>query len=361
MPIADVLPALPAMPAYVRDIAVPLGIGIAVFLFGLKAMEVGLNEWAGPFLTRFMRRFTVTPFRGLLTGTVATVLLQSSSAVTVITIGLVNAGVLSFRRTLGIVLGANIGACITADMLGLDLSGSALPLLLGAGASWLIAVALSPMLQTAAEKGEMRSLSGEQPHKERIFIRINKAMPSIRCLSLSISGFACILIGMEWMDSIVPSLQERGLFVWFVEQSQLSLVWGVIAGALITAVIQTSTATITIAMGLASVQAIPVELGIAIVLGANIGTCSTAVLACIGGSKAGRYVAYSHILLNLGGSMLFFPFIAQLTSLSALGSADPYEHLAQAQTMFNVICSVLALPFCYLRFNKTPPRTRLRL
>lgn len=346
------------MPAFLQDIFVPLGIGLAVFLFGLKAMEVGLNEWAGPFLTRFMRGFTVTPFRGLITGTIATVLLQSSSAVTVITIGLVNAGVLSFRQTLGIVLGANIGGSITADMLGLDLSGHALPLLIAAGANWLIFIASSPYFNTVVKKGEMRSHGEKPPLWDRTLYRIARTVPSIRCLSLTASGFACILLGMEWMDSIVPSLQERGLFVWFVEQSRQSLVWGIFAGALTTAVIQSSTATMTIAMGLAAVQAIPLDLAVAIVLGANIGTCSTAILACIGGSKAGRYVAYSHILLNLGGSLLFFPFIGELAALSSAGTDSPYEQIARAQALFNVICSLLALPFCYIRINTNPPLLR---
>ncbi|WP_233532226.1 Na/Pi cotransporter family protein [Paenibacillus alkalitolerans] len=349
------------MPVVLQDILFPLGIGIAVFLFGMKAMEIGLHEWAGPFLSRIIGQFTNTPLRGLLTGTAATVILQSSSAVTVITIGLVNAGVLSFRQTLGLVLGANIGASITADMLGLDLTEYALPLLIWSGANWIIVILMTPVFRAAHAKAELRTGHPNPPFLNRILHRIAVISPSIRCLSLTLSGFACVMLGMEWMDTIVPDLQEGGLFVWFIEQSQRSLVWGIVAGALVTAVIQSSAATIAITMGLAAVQAISVELGIAIVLGANIGTCSTAFLACIGGSRAGQYVAYSNILLNLGGSLLFFPLIPELVKLSSIGAASPYDQIARAQTLFNILCSVIALPFCYIKLNKNPPvRRRLR-
>ncbi|MCI3919684.1 Na/Pi symporter [Paenibacillus sp. TRM 82003] len=321
-----------------QELLLPFGIGLSVFLFGMKAMEIGLHQWAGPFLSVWMRRFTVTPTRGLITGVLATVALQSSDAVTIVAIGLVNAGVLTFRQTLGIVLGANIGASLTADMLALDMSSQALPLLLGGAVGWFA------LLLLERSKPENRWLRGCLP---------------VRHVCLTICGFACILIGMERMDAMVPALQSRGLFVWFLEHSQQSLLWGLAVGAGVTAIIQSSAATIAVTMGLAEVQAISVNLGISIVLGANIGTCSTALLATIGGTKAGRYVAWSHILLNLGGSLLFFPFIDGLRLLAAFWTDSPYDQIARAQTLFNVLCSFLALPFCYIGFNKNR-RQRIR-
>ncbi|TLS50328.1 Na/Pi cotransporter family protein [Paenibacillus antri] len=319
-----------------QELAIPFGLGFAVFLFGMKAMEIGLHEWAGPILSGLIRRFTSTPFRGLVAGTLATTVLQSSDAVTVVTIGLVNAGVLTFRQTLGIVLGANVGGSITADMLGLDMSAEALPMLVCAGVSWFACLAVEQFRPSAS--------------------RFARLTPSLRHLSLTACGFACVLIGMERMNTIVPVLQSRGLFVWFLDMSQQSIAWGLLAGAIVTAVIQSSAATIAVTMGLASVQAVPIELGIAIVLGANIGTCSTALLASLGGSKAGRYVAWSHIALNLGGSLLFFPFIEQLAALSAFWTESPYDQIARAQTIFNVLCSLIALPLCYLGLNKLRPQ-----
>lgn len=320
-----------------QQLLLPFGLGFSVFLFGMKAMEIGLQAWAGPFLSVWMRRFTVTPLRGLVTGVLATAALQSSDIVTIVAIGLVNAGVLAFRQTLGIVLGANIGASLTTDMLALDMSSQALPLLLGGAVGWF---ALELLARLA-------------PRNRRL-----RAVLPLRPVCLSICGFACILIGLERMDAIVPALQSRGLFVWFLEQSQQSLLWGLAAGAVVTALIQSSAAAITVTMGLAAVQAISVDLGIAIVLGANIGTCSTALLATIGGTKAGRYVAWSHIVLNLCGSLLFFPLIDALRMLSAVWTDSPYEQIARAQTLFNVLCSLLALPFCYIGFNRSRRRNR---
>lgn len=314
-----------------QELLIPFVFGLAVFLFGMKAMEIGLHDWAGPALSNLLGGFTSSPLRGLIAGTLATVALQSSDVVTVVTIGLVNAGVLTFRQTLGIVLGANVGGSITADMLGLDMSAQALPLLIGAGGCWLACLAAARL-----------------PHASSRLLRFVIAM---RHLSLTAAGFASILIGMERMNTIVPVLQSRGLFVWFLDQAQQSVGWGLLAGALVTAVIQSSAATITVTMGLASVQAVPLELGIAIVLGANIGTCTTALLACIGGTRSGRYVAWSHILLNLGGGLLFFPFIDELAAWSAAWAESPYDQIARAQAIYNVICSLLALPLCYFGLN----------
>jgi phosphate:Na+ symporter len=156
------------------------------------------------------------------------------------------------------------------------------------------------------------------------------------------------MLGVEVMQTIVPELQSRGLFAWFVEQSQRSLLWGVLAGAAITALIHSSTAVIAMTMGLAAVQAVPVELGIAIVLGANVGTCATALIASIGGSRSGRFVAWAHITLNVGGALLFLPLLSLLHQASALLSDSPSGQIAHAQTLFNIACSLIALPLCYL-------------
>ncbi|WP_315971302.1 Na/Pi symporter [Paenibacillus sp. N3.4] len=130
--------------------------------------------------------------------------------------------------------------------------------------------------------------------------------------------------------------------------AQTSLLWGVIAGAALTALVHSSAAVIAMAMSLATIQGIPVELGVAITIGANVGTCVTALIAGMSGSRAGRYVAWSHILLNVGGAILFYPFIHQLVSVSAMLASDASEQIARSQTLFNIACSLLALPFCYL-------------
>ncbi|MNI16450.1 Na+/Pi-cotransporter [compost metagenome] len=161
-----------------------------------------------------------------------------------------------------------------------------------------------------------------------------------------------ILLGIEIMQTIGPELQTRGLFTWFVQQAQQSLLWGVIAGAAVTAIVHSSSAVIAMAMGLTAIGAIPVELGIAITLGANAGTCVTALIASIGGTKAGRFVAWSHITLNVGGILLFYPFLQQLVEVSSWLTQDPASQIARAQTIFNLLSSLLVLPLCYLNMWK---------
>ncbi len=324
-----------------HEIVIPLIVGLAIFLFGLKVMEIALHQWAGPYLQRALKQFTETPLRGMLTGTLTTAVLQSSSAVTVITIGLVNSGLLTFSRTLGIILGTNIGTCLTTELIGLNIGKHALAMLYGAAAGWTAALMVLPLFTFIMPGTSYRRY-------------VERWIPHIRCMSLAVGGFACIMLGMEVMSAITPALQSRGLFVWFLEFAQRSYLWGIVAGLLVTAVIQSGTATIGIAMGLAAVDAIPLELAIAITLGANIGSCSTGLIACIGSSKPAQFVAWSHVTLNLVGTALFLPFIPLLAKVCAMMTEEPIAQIAHAQTLFNIICSLLALPFAYLPvFHRT--------
>ncbi|WP_438446210.1 Na/Pi cotransporter family protein [Gorillibacterium sp. sgz5001074] len=307
-----------------NHILIPMTVGLAIFLFGMKAMEWALHSWAGRYLETALERFTRTPARGMLTSTGITAVLQSSTAVTVITIGLVNAGVMRFPQTLGIILGSNIGTCITTELVGLNLNKLALPLMLISAAVWFIAMGIPD------------SRSG--PEKLRPF----------RLLPIAFFGFACILLGMQVMQSILPELQSRGFLAWFVQHAQRSLLWGIVAGAVLTAILHSGAVTIAMAMGLASISAISPQLGIAIVIGANVGTCVTALIASIGGTRFGVYVAWSHILLNVGGALLFYPFIDLLEGFTRHFAENAGGQVAHAQTVFNIVCSILALPVCYL-------------
>lgn len=318
-------------------IVLPLLVGLGIFLTGMKVMELALHQWAGSYLTGLIERFTRTPLRGMLIGSGVTAVLQSSSAITVMTIGLVNAGIMTFPKTLGIILGTNIGTCLTTELIGLNLTKLSFPLLLLSASVWV--GTLLPWHRASGNRRLLRSLH------------------HVRSLSLAVSGFASVMLGVEVMQTIVPALQTRGLFGWFIEHAQRSVLWGVVAGAALTAVIHSSAAVIAMTMGLAAVDAIPVELGIAIVLGANIGTCATALLAAIGGSKSGQFVAWSHIALNVGGALLFLPLLPLLHAGAALLSEGPAAQIAHAQTLFNVACSLLALPLCYLPALRSLPKS----
>ncbi|MEV5028642.1 Na/Pi cotransporter family protein [Paenibacillus sp. LPE1-1-1.1] len=321
----------------VQSILIPMLLGFSVFMCGMKLMELALHRLGGPYLTRILERSTATPIHGLAIGTATTAFLQSSTAVTVIAIGMVNARLLTFPRTLGIILGTNIGTCITTELIGLNLNKLALPLLIVSIGLWLATALL----------GEIR-----------LFPAIRSAgwIHSVRSSSVVLCGFSLLLTGMAMMQGVGPAVQESTMFAWFLDKADDSLWWGLAAGALLTAAVHSSAAVIGIIMGFVSLGAMPIEVGIAVVLGANIGTCATAILASIGGSKAGQYVALSHVILNAGGALLFMPFIGELANLSAWISSSTSGQIAHTQTIFNILSSLIALPFCYLRvFRKLDP------
>lgn len=312
-----------------NTIIFPVIYGLVIFLAGMKIMETALGSWAGPLLSSFLRKATSSPLKGMLFSTGITAILQSSTAVTVLTMGLVNAGLLTYERTLGIILGTNIGTCITTELIGLQIGQIALPLLGVSGLAWTLAV-----IADEYKPFFMRACA----HLWR----------PIQLISLAIAGFALVMLGIRVMQMIGPPLENTGLFGWFIAQAAHNVWWGITAGAVLTALMHSSAAVIGLAIALAASGTLPVGIGIAIVLGANVGTCVTAVIAAIGSTKSGQFVAWTHVVLNLGGALLFMPFIEQLQWLSAALSADEGAQIARAQTLFNIICSAAALPLCYL-------------
>lgn len=320
-------------------IVIPILAGFAVFLTGMKIMELALHRSVGKHLQTILHKTTATPVHGLVVGTATTAVLQSSTAVTVMTIGLVNAGLLTFPRTLGIILGTNIGTCLTTELIGLNLNELAWPLLGISMTLWLITALLGEIgLPNGHGTGDPGRL---QP---------------LRNSSVIAGGFALLLIGIGIMQSAASDVQASGFFNAFLQRAEESVWWGIAAGIVLTAAVHSSAAVIGIIMGLASVGAMPIEIGIAVVLGSNVGTCVTAVLASVGGSKSGRFVAWSHVLLNVGGAAVFVPFLSELQAVSAWISSSPAAQIAHAQTIFNMMSSLLALPLCYLpRIQRLSP------
>ncbi|BBH21307.1 Na/Pi-cotransporter [Paenibacillus baekrokdamisoli] len=316
----------------IHAIIIPMLIGFTVFLFGMKAMELALHRSVGHHLHHVLQKTTSTPIHGLVVGTAATAVLQSSTAVTVMSIGLVNAGLLTFPRTLGIILGTNIGTCLTTELIGLNLNRIAWPLLECSLALWLLTALIGEM--GLAGKSRLQSFATNWLHP-------------LRNGAVIIGGFALLIIGIGLMQSVAPAIQSSGLFSLFLNRAEDSVVWGLAAGIILSAAVHSSAAVIGIIMGLASVGAMPVEIGIAIVLGANVGTCITAILASIGGTRPGRFVAWSHVVLNVGGALLFAPFVTEIQIVMTWITASPSGQIAHAQTLFNVLSSLIALPLCY--------------
>lgn len=292
-------------------LACALLLGLGLFLGGMHLMRIGLFALAGDSLHRWLVRFTKTPTRGLLTGTLMTMLVQSSSAVSVVTIGLVNARLLSFPQTVGIILGTNIGTTFTTQLIALNPQKMALPMfLLGCSVLW------------------MRSTI-------------------VRAIGMSLSGFGCVFLGIQVMQTAAEPLQHTPFFLSALAQPDSSYLNGIFLGAVFTALLHSSSAVTAMTMGFMNEQLLSLGMGIAIVLGSNIGTCVTAVMAAVGGNAAAKQVAWVHVVLNIAGVLLFLPFIRQLGLTVTWLTNDPAIQIAHAQTLFNVICSLLALPFAY--------------
>ncbi|BBI34746.1 hypothetical protein KCTCHS21_41450 [Cohnella abietis] len=172
---------------------------------------------------------------------------------------------------------------------------------------------------------------------------------SLRYVSVALAGFGLLLIGFKLLQGMGPSLQENDTFDTLMRLTNNNWLWGIIGGAVLTALVHSSAAVIAMCMGLAATGAITPEAGIAIVLGANIGTCFTGLVASLSGGSGGRFVALSQLALNISGALLFYPLIGLLhTAAASISPDDPSAQIAHAQTLFNVICSLIALPIAYL-------------
>jgi phosphate:Na+ symporter len=290
-------------------ILVPFLLGLSFFLLGMYAMRAGFQNLAGQKMAELLSRFTRTPTHSFWVGLFSTFVLQSSSAVTVLTIGLTHAGLIRFAQTVGIILGTNVGTTVTTQLIALRLESFAVPMLLVGVALWL------------------------QPR--RLF----------RCIGLVVAGFGLIFLGIDTMQVMAKPLEQSETFRTMFLESSHSIWIGLVTGTVFTALIHSSSATTAITMGLMSHQILSMETALAIVLGANIGTCFTAVVASIGTNAASRQVAWCHTLFNVAGALLFLPFLSVLASVSAWVTDSPSMQIAHAQTIFNLVCSLAALPF----------------
>lgn len=284
--------------------------GVALLLFGMRFMKEGLEKAAKKRIRQALKVLTRNPLTAFFTGTFLTALVQSSTAVTVITIGFVNAGVINFYQAVGIILGTNVGTCITAQMISFSLNELALP-----------AIGLGALL---------------------MFIPNRR---SVRYLGQSIIGFGVVFLGIGTMSDSLEPLRHSPAFVKLLGQVSANAFFGVIAGALFTALIHSSATTAGVVMALSGQGLVDLPTAIAIILGSNVGTCVTGVLAAIGTPTAAKQVAAAHVLLNVLGVAAIMPFIHPFTDLIAATAANLPRQIANAHTIFNVLSSVLVLPF----------------
>lgn len=282
---------------------------IIAFLTGMAILRIGLFNISGEKLKIWLEKLTYSPLLGLLAGTGVTAVLQSSSAVMVITIGLIAANVLSFRQSIGIILGTNIGTTFTAEFIAVDLESYTFPI-------FLIGMAV-------------------------LFLP-NFFARSIGFIFIGISLIFSAMAGFENLAAPFSTLSLAGKALNYLNSHRIE---SLLAGVVVTAIIQSSTAATGIIMGFLSANILSIETGIAMMLGANIGTCATALIAAVGSGKEARLCAYAHVWLNVLGAMLFFPFIEMLSYAASQIAKQPDVQLAHASVIFNVLVSLLVLPF----------------
>ncbi|MGE8206196.1 Na/Pi symporter [Heyndrickxia sp. NPDC080065] len=282
---------------------------VVSFLLGMTWLRIGLFNISGKAMELWLKKVTSTPLKGMIVGIIMTAILQSSSAVMVITVGLVAARVLTFPQTIGIILGTNIGTTFTLEFLSYDLSRLIVPFFV-----------LGLLL---------------------LLFRHVK----IKSLGFIFTGFAIIVTamrGFEWLATPLTELEFVQKILYLINDH---IIYGFLFSILLTACIQSSTVMTGIAMSFLSAGIFPLETGIIIMLGANIGTCITGLLASIGAGEEARLTAFSHIWLNVVGAIIFIPLIPSIADICRNITTSLETQLAHASVIFNVVCSLSVLPF----------------
>lgn len=286
--------------------------GLALFLYGMQLMGDGLQQAAGAKLQKILSALTGKTILGVLLGAGVTSVLQSSSATTVMTVGLVNAGLLNLKQAFGIIMGANIGTTMTAQLIAFKLTDYI-----------TLILALGFAMQAIGKRKKVKNIG------------------------MVMLGFGVLMLGMANMSSAVGPLRNNVKVVEFIAEFSTHPFLGLLVGIVMTLVIQSSSATIGILMAMAAQGLIPLEGAVPVLLGDNIGTCITAVLATLQANLNAKRVALSHVLFNLIGSLIAILFLSKFMSfvVSVSPANDISRQIANAHTAFNLINTLLFIPF----------------
>ena len=323
--------------------------GLSLFLFGMNVMGQALERRAGSRLRSLLGKMTTNPVAGLLTGLAVTAVIQSSSATTVMVVGFVNSGLMTLRQAINMIMGANIGTTVTAWILSLaGISSSNIFVRLLKPSSFTPIVAFVGMIYYMFCKSDKKKDTG-----------------------LILLGFATLMFGMETMSGSVAGLREvpgfRDLFIMFKNP-----VLGVLAGTVLTAIIQSSSASVGILQALAVTGQVSYGAAIPIIMGQNIGTCVTAMLSAVGANKNAKRAALVHLSFNVIGTAVWltvFCLVKWLLSPAILNESASLLGIAVAHSVFNVLCTVLMLPLsnvleklvCHLVPEGKKPETVMEL
>lgn len=294
--------------------------GLGLFLFGMDYMGEGLQKAAGNRMKKLLGVLTNNRFLGVLVGAGVTGLIQSSSATTVMVVGFVNAGLMSLTQAVGVIMGANIGTTVTAWIVSL-----------GEWTSFLSPSVLAPICILVG-----------------VVMHMFSKKQNIKHIGQIVFGFGTLFLGLDLMSSAAEPLRElkevRNLFIVLGKNPIL----GILVGALVTAIIQSSSASVGILQALATAALVPWNSAIYIILGQNIGTCITAILSSIGASKNAKRAATIHFLFNFIGSVIFgiIAFISFRYIVPSLGPVSiQVTQISIVHTIFNVVNTIILFPF----------------
>nr|MDA8229094.1 Na/Pi cotransporter family protein [Desulfitobacterium hafniense] len=284
--------------------------GMGLLLYGIQTLSEGLQKIAGARLRTVMSTLTHNRISSLIVGAAVTVFFQSSTATTVILVGLTSAGIMTLKQTLGVILGADIGTTVTAQLIALKITEVALPIVgLGAGIIFFT--------------------------KDERFRRYGQVL----------IGFGLLFLGLKIMSDVMVPLQTAPLFPHLMAQIGSKPLLAMLLAAIFTFLIQSSAASVSVIMVLGMHHLITLHAAIYLLFGANIGTSFTAIISSLGSPRAAKRVATAHLLFKLAGVILFLPFITPLAALmQELTSSVGYQ-VANVHTFFNIVIAILFLPF----------------
>ncbi len=299
--------------------------GLALFLYGMNVMGDGLEKLSGGRLESMLEKMTSTKIKAVLLGALVTAVIQSSSATTVMVVGFVNSGIMQLGKAVGIIMGANVGTTITSWLLSLTgISGDSVFIKLLKPSSFTpVLAAVGIILYMTSKK--------KDSHKD---------------IGTILLGFAVLMFGMETMSGAVSPLADNASFTHILTMFSNPIL-GLLAGAVLTAIIQSSSASVGILQALCVTGAVSYGAAIPIIMGQNIGTCVTAIISSIGASKNARRASMIHLYFNILGTAIFmtgFYLVNTFASFDFLKESAGVVGIAIIHTMFNVGCAVVMFP-----------------
>ena len=305
------------------SMVIPFVGGLAMFIYGMNIMADGLQNAAGSKMKKILEVLTQNKLMGILLGALVTAIIQSSSATTVMVVGFVNAGLMNLTQAISIIMGANIGTTITGWLV--------------SSAEWAKFLSPSTLAPLAVMVGVIISLVGKKAK--------SKDVAGI------IIGFGILFIGMSTMSDAVKPLRESEAFRTMFISLGANPFLGILAGAVVTAIIQSSSASQGILLSLAAAGLVPIKAAVFIIMGQNIGTCVTAILSSVGASKNAKCVGTMHLLFNITGTILF-----TIIALIVFAKADPslgegiitMTQISAIHTAFNIGTTIVMIPLSSL-------------